>query len=294
MVQPSREKEFLANLNFDLVILDEAHKARTRQGYGADAGEPNELLTFIRAVAARAQHVLLGTATPIQTRAEDLWDLVRVLHHGSTGFVLGHDLAPWHDPDKVLALLSGKEQVLEPEYGWQLLRSPFPTVESTNKPNARLLFRNLREEMELPDREYFAPATVTALARDLRDQLETELEREIDGTSFFQRVCSSVVAGLNTVPVLLQARGRTRTSEDAEVDLRLQTEEERAALNAPIQSLERMRQDPKLSAIRHLLLDEGWLDLDRIMFSQFYATARWVADSLGGKPPERTGGPSVC
>jgi hypothetical protein len=60
MVQPSREKEFLAGLNFDLVILDEAHKARTRQGYGADAGEPNELLTFIRAVAARAQHVLLG------------------------------------------------------------------------------------------------------------------------------------------------------------------------------------------------------------------------------------------
>lgn len=376
MVQPSREKEFLAALNFDLVILDEAHKARTRQGYGADAGEPNELLAFIRRVAARAQHVLLGTATPIQTRAEDLWDLVRVLHHGSSGFVLGHDLAPWHDPDKVLALLSGKEEVLDPEYGWQLLRSPFPTVESTNEPNARLLFRNLREEMALPSRDYFAPATVTALPRDLRDDLETELEREIDGASFFQRenplvrhvvlrkrqtleergllariavnvhpaealvrepqafhvlfeglalrttadfdqayraarafgavlakrgkgggfmknlmeqrVCSSVVAGLNTARVLLQGSEVHEDSEDAEVDLRLQTEDERAALNALIRSLERMREDPKLSAIRHFLLDEGWLDLGCIIFSQYYDTARWVADSLAAELPGET------
>jgi hypothetical protein len=30
-------------------------------------GEPNELLSFMRAVANRADHVLLGTATPIRT-----------------------------------------------------------------------------------------------------------------------------------------------------------------------------------------------------------------------------------
>lgn len=376
MVQPSREKEFLASLSFELAVLDEAHKARTRQGYGSNAGDPNELLAFIRAIAARSQHVLLGTATPIQTRAEDLWDLVRVLHHGSTGFVLGHDFAAWHDPDKVLAILSGKEQVLESEYAWQLLRSPFPTVESTNEPNARLLFRNLREEMALPGRDYFAPATVTALPRDLRDDLETELEREIDGASFFQRenplvrhvvlrkrqtleergllariavnvhpteglirepqafhalfeglalrttadfdqayraarsfgevlakrgkgsgfmknlmeqrVCSSVVAGLNTARVLLQGREVHEDSEDAEVDLKLQTEEERAALNALIQSLERMREDPKLSAVRHFLLEEGWLELGCIIFSQYYDTARWVADSLAAELPGET------
>ena len=33
MVQPSKEKEVLTGLTFDLVILDEAHKARSRQGY---------------------------------------------------------------------------------------------------------------------------------------------------------------------------------------------------------------------------------------------------------------------
>jgi superfamily II DNA/RNA helicase len=103
-----------------------------------------------------------------------------------------------------------------------------------------------------------------------------------------QRVCSSVVAGLNTARVLLQGREVHEDSEDAEVDLRLQTEEERAALNALIQSLERMREDPKLSAIRHFLLEEGWLELGCIIFSQYYDTARWVADSLAAELPGET------
>jgi hypothetical protein len=76
--------------------LDEAHKARTRQGFGKEAGTPNELLAFMREIAARADHVLLGTATPIQTDPADLWDLLGILHQGPGRFVLGHDLAPWH------------------------------------------------------------------------------------------------------------------------------------------------------------------------------------------------------
>ena len=113
MVRPSKEKEDLLGLSFDLVILDEAHKARSRQGYGQKAGEPNELLAFMHAVANRADHVLLGTATPIQTQPEDLWDLVRVLHRGSSSFVLGNEFATWHHPGEVLPILSGEEQVLD-------------------------------------------------------------------------------------------------------------------------------------------------------------------------------------
>jgi superfamily II DNA or RNA helicase len=67
MMRHSAEKQHLLGLRFGLVILDEAHKARTRQGFGADAGTPNELLAFMREIAARSEHVLLGTATPIQT-----------------------------------------------------------------------------------------------------------------------------------------------------------------------------------------------------------------------------------
>jgi superfamily II DNA or RNA helicase len=186
MVQPSREKEVLGGLAFDLVILDEAHKARSRQGLGQKANDPNELLAFMHAVANRADHVLLGTATPIQTRPEDLWDLVRVLHRGSNGFVLGNELAPWHNPGRVLPILNGEERVLDLNHGWQLLRSPLPTMESTNEPNARRLFRNLREDLGLRRTEHLAGA-LPVLSADLRDDLETELERSIDGASFFQR-----------------------------------------------------------------------------------------------------------
>jgi hypothetical protein len=67
-----------------------------------------------------------------------------------------------------------------------LLRSPLPTMESTNEPNARRLFRNLREDLGLRPNEHLAGA-LTDLPPDLRDDLETELDRVIDGASFFQR-----------------------------------------------------------------------------------------------------------
>jgi superfamily II DNA or RNA helicase len=372
MVQPSREKEFLTGLTFDLAILDEAHKARSRQGFGPKAGEPNELLAFMRAVADRCDHLLLGTATPIQTQAEDLWDLVRVLQRGSGGFVLGNDLAPWHSPGRVLPILSGEEHVDDLDYGWQLLRSPLPTMESTNEPNARRLFRNLREELAMSPTEHLAGA-LTELPGDLRDDLETELERVIDGASFFerenpfvrhvvlrkratleerglldkiavnvhpeeglvtdphrfnalfqgialrttpdfdrayeearnfgqvlarqgkgggfmknlmeQRICSSVVAGINTATVLLEGHQVQEETEDAELELEVQTDAERAALESLISTLQGIDDDPKLGAIRYYLKDEGWLELGCIIFSQYYDTARWVADSLAEELP---------
>ncbi len=109
MLRDSLEKQYLLGLRYALIILDETHKARSRQGFGKDAGSPNELLAFMREIAACAEHVLLGTATPIQTRQEDLWDLVGILHQGSGNFVLGHDLAQWHKPAEILPILAGEQ-----------------------------------------------------------------------------------------------------------------------------------------------------------------------------------------
>jgi superfamily II DNA or RNA helicase len=372
MVQPSKEKDYLTGLTFALVILDEAHKARSRQGYGQDAGEPNALLAVMRAVDNRAEHVLLGTATPVQTDPADLWDLVGILNRGTSGFVLGNELAPWHHPTRVLPILSGEERVIDLDQAWQLLRSPLPTMESTNEPNARRLFRNLREELAMGPADHLAGA-LTELPADLRDDLETELERVIDGASFFQRenplvrhvvlrkratlearglldkiavnihpdadlaaaphrfnallqgqalrttpdfdrayeearafgnvlaqrgkgggfmkslmeqrVCSSTVAGINTATVLLQGRQVHEETDEVEADLEVQTDAERAALARLIAVLEGMDDDPKLRAIRYYLKDEGWLELGCIIFSQYYDTARWVADALAEELP---------
>ncbi len=73
----------------DKLPFDEAHKARTSRGIGAKAGESNALLAFMLSLADRTEHLLLGTATPIQTQREDLWDLMRVLHRCSRGLCAG-------------------------------------------------------------------------------------------------------------------------------------------------------------------------------------------------------------
>lgn len=52
--------------------------------------------------------------------------------------------------------------------------------------------------------------------------------------------------------------------------------------------LESMDEDPKLAAVRFYLKDEGWLELGCIIFSQYYDTARWVADALAAASPEET------
>lgn len=181
MMRDSLEKQHLLGLRFGSVILDEAHKARSRQGFGKDAGSPNELLAFIREIAARSDHVLLGTATPIQTRPEDLWDLIGILHQGEGRFVLGNDYAKWHRPQEV------DQEVTEPSFAWELLRSPLPLVNSTQEPRARRLYSAIRQDLGLADSKWQANNAFTDLDDITREDLEDELQREISGATFFQR-----------------------------------------------------------------------------------------------------------
>lgn len=187
LTQPSREREFLSNLAFELLVLDEAHKARLRQGLGSKAGEPNELLAFMRGAAGRARHVLLGTATPVQTHAEDLWDLMGILQQGDGRFVLGEEFSLWHRPGRVLPILTGRERVSEEEPGWALLRSPLPPVALSPESDFRRLMAEIRSELAIPRQSYMTHRPIVDLPKDLREDFEDTLSRDLDGASFFQR-----------------------------------------------------------------------------------------------------------
>ncbi|MEZ8394604.1 phospholipase D-like domain-containing anti-phage protein [Vibrio cyclitrophicus] len=369
MMQESLEKKHLLGLRFGLTILDEAHKARSRQGFGKEAGTPNNLLAFMRDVAACSDHVLLGTATPIQTRSEDLWDLMGILHQGVGNFVLGNDLAKWHRPKEVLPILSGEQHVSSPSFAWELLRSPLPMVDSSNEKHSRKLIRSIREDLDLlNNRKSDIRNPLTDLSEDSRDYLEDELDRDIAGASFFQRenpfvrhivlrkrvtledanllprigvhvhpdrqlakeehkfgslftgkalitseefrqaytearhfgkalsqsgkgggfmknlmeqrICSSIVAGLNTAKMLLEGRTVQEESDEQLIELKVESPEEIAVLEQMIASLESVEEDPKLRAVLHYLEQEDWLKHGVIIFSQYYDTAKWVADSL--------------
>lgn len=379
MLRDSPEKAHLLGLRggFGLVILDEAHKARTRQGMGKDAGTPNELLAFIRDIAARSDHVLLGTATPIQTRREDLWDLVRVLHQGKGNFVLGGDFSEWHRPKDIIPILSGEEDVTDAGYAWRLLRAPLPTVNSTQDSQARRLYSLIRQDLGLTQSEWLG-GSYSELGEDAREVLEDALERRVAGASFFQRenpfvrhvvlrkrttlenegllkaigvdvhpdaglvkdvhrfhalfeglalrssddfreaysqargfgkalassgrgsgfmknlmeqrICSSIVAGINTATKLLGGETITEESDEGEVSVQVQSTDEQLALERLLDRLKRVKEDPKLKAILHYLENEGWRELGCIIFSQYYDTARWVAESLAARYPDEAVG----
>jgi superfamily II DNA or RNA helicase len=378
MMRDSLEKQHLLGMRFGVVILDEAHKARTRQGFGKEAGTPNELLAFMREIAARADHVLLGTATPIQTNPADLWDLLGILHQGPGRFVLGHDLAPWHRPDEVLDILAGRVEVESLTHAWELLRSPLPRMESTSEPRARRLFSAIRQDLGLQNGEWQTNRSLADLTEETREILEEELERRISGATLFQRenplvrhvvlrkrqqledagllarvgvdvhpereqaseqrafdalfegkalrtsedfrqaygearafgkalakrgkgsgfmknlmeqrICSSVHAGLATARRLLRGDAEHEEDEEQEGDVKVETGEEREVLQRLIARLERLEADPKMEAVVHFLDKEQWRDLGVIIFSQYYDTAKWLADALAARYPEEAVG----
>ena len=97
IVHDSAESHYLLKLKYGTVVLDEAHKARRRGGLGQRKETPNNLLAFMLKIGLRTKHLLLGTATPIQTEVHELWDLMLVLNTG-TDFVLGRELySRWVD-----------------------------------------------------------------------------------------------------------------------------------------------------------------------------------------------------
>ena len=69
---------------------------------GANHAKPNNLLEFLRTVARNAQNVILGTATPIQLDAVELWDLLAALNQGAPQ-VLGtpFDGGEWMREDSI-------------------------------------------------------------------------------------------------------------------------------------------------------------------------------------------------
>jgi SNF2 family DNA or RNA helicase len=75
-----RQREILEAADpWDLVVLDEAHHARTKGAGTPQAKGPNRLLQLMRALRHRTDGLILLTATPLQVHASELWDLLELL-----------------------------------------------------------------------------------------------------------------------------------------------------------------------------------------------------------------------
>lgn len=187
IIQPSRERELLSQVNFEILIQDESHKSRRKQGMGRDAGQPNTLLKFMLDAAGRSKHVLLGTATPMQTEVDDLWDQLQILHQGDGRFVLGNEFSPWHDPEQAVPVVTGEDKVEDIETAWRFLRTPLPPLESSDESDFRRVIHEIRGELGVKDRAFNVNAPVVNLPRAVRDDLEDLINSEKAKMRFFQR-----------------------------------------------------------------------------------------------------------
>ena len=143
-----KEAGMLLKNKFGTVILDEAHKARARGGLGDKVAEPNNLLAFMQQIGKRTQHLILGTATPIQTDVRELWDLLVILNSGAE-FVLGDSLSPWRDHEQAIPLVTGKNQVTSEQEAWRWLSNPLPPA------NEHHIVQQIRDHLAIDSQSFF-------------------------------------------------------------------------------------------------------------------------------------------
>jgi SNF2 family DNA or RNA helicase len=359
----AEEATILLNLRYGTLILDEAHRARRSKGIGNKKGEPNNLLKFINKAAQRARHVILGTATPIQTSVEELWDLLEVLNQGAD-HVMGRPFSYWKRCETVLPLLTGKKSITDETEAWNFVRNPLPPkTEET-------LFDHIRSDLSIPDTCFYTDKSMMDLDRFTREEFSERLQSDEAGLSFFQRnnpivrhtvlrkratlesmglleriavdiwpseteplpmfqglalrtsidfdraykaaedfgdamrrrtrsagfmkdmmrqrICSSFVSGLTTARRLLEKR---QFPEDEEQPIFIEhfediLSQETSHLQKLIDFLDQKPADPKLKAVLHFLKDKAWLEYGCIIFSQYYDTSFWIADSLAKALPD--------
>lgn len=144
-----KEAGMLLKNRFGTVILDEAHKARIRGGLGDKATEPNNLLAFMNQIGKRTKHMILGTATPIQTNIRDLWDLLSILNSGAE-FVLGDVLSPWRSYEQAIPLITGKKLVTSEKEAWKWLRNPLPPS------NEHHIIQQIRDHLVVDIHSFFS------------------------------------------------------------------------------------------------------------------------------------------
>jgi DNA-binding Lrp family transcriptional regulator len=166
------ERGALARKRFGVVILDEAHKARASRGQnGRDAPKPNNLLTFLRTVSREATNVILGTATPIQLDAVELWDLLMGLGQGAPQ-VLGtpFDGGEWVREESIRFLTGDRAWPTNDTNRWGLFRNPLPPAAE------HTVFRDIRSDVGLQSREVLGPR-YDVLSADIRTEFLNDFRK---------------------------------------------------------------------------------------------------------------------
>ena len=140
----------LLKLDYDCVILDEAHRARRRNlgpTHDQENPDPNNLLDFMYQIAPRTRSLLLATGTPVQLRPIEAWDLLDILNRGDES-VFGNQYSLWQDAPRALNLVMNRDYTPEDDHEkWEWTRNPLPPKTEGKD------FEILRRKLGVPDEQ---------------------------------------------------------------------------------------------------------------------------------------------
>jgi superfamily II DNA or RNA helicase len=181
----SEAAQNLLKLHYDCVILDEAHRARRRnlgQNRDHEAPDPNNLLDFMYQIGERTRSLLLATATPVQLRPIEAWDLLDVLSRGDDS-VLGNRFSHWRSAESALALVMSQNSLPNEEVErWEWICNPLPPRSES------IDFEILRRKLGVDDRQAFVPGDwIDKLDRPGRSRLEGLFPRLVQNHNPFIR-----------------------------------------------------------------------------------------------------------
>jgi SNF2 family DNA or RNA helicase len=146
----SNSIQHLLNMEFECIIVDEAHRAR-RKNLGPDKADekpnPNNLMQFLLEISSKTKSMLLATATPVQLYPVEAWDLLYILSQGNDN-VLGSRFSLWRtQASNGLDYVMQKKQLGRFDrdaVDW--IRNPFPSSDEDEATFGRLRRRFKMEE----------------------------------------------------------------------------------------------------------------------------------------------------
>jgi Helicase conserved C-terminal domain len=140
--------EYLKQLRYECIIVDESHRAR-RKNLGPhrenEKPDANNLLAFLLEVAPCTKSLLLATATPVQLYPVEAWDLLNVLAICNE-HVLGNNWSHWRHASQGLDLIIGRSSLPDGVLAlWAWVRNPLPPASEGRD------FEVIRRSLRIPE-----------------------------------------------------------------------------------------------------------------------------------------------
>ncbi|MEZ0535775.1 phospholipase D-like domain-containing anti-phage protein [Caldicellulosiruptoraceae bacterium PP1] len=146
--------DHLLSLEYECVIVDEAHRSRRKKYNQSDVkltiSNQNNLMRFLMEISKKTKSMLLATATPVQLYPIEAWDLLEILSQKDDS-VLGSQFSMWRRfPERAVNLVMGKEELSKDDNEYiEWLRNPFPPANED-----MFTFGTIRKRLEMNDNEF--------------------------------------------------------------------------------------------------------------------------------------------